>query len=114
MRSSACSPTARSPTACAATPTRTTSRTARSSARCSRRCRPTPASGSRRPHPPLLLAAEQPALLGLHGLAHLGRELAHQLFLPRGELLGDLDLELQHMVAAPALADARDALAAPH
>src|SRR5215813_13544173 len=62
----------------------------------------------------LLLAVKQAALLGAHGLAELGGELAHQLFLARRELLGDVDLELQDMVAAPALADPRDALAAAH
>src|SRR4051812_11061588 len=62
----------------------------------------------------LLLATEQTALLGSHGLAELGGELAHQLLLPRRELPGDLDLELEHLIAAPALVHARDALTATH
>ena len=53
----------------------------------------------------LLLAAEQAALLGLHVFAELGRELAQQLLLARRQLLRDLDLPLDHVVAAAAVAD---------
>src|SRR5882757_6587298 len=56
----------------------------------------------------VFLASEQPALF-LHVLAEVGRELAQQILLLLRQLLRNLDLPQDHLVAAPRVTDAWDA-----